>query len=260
MENDKFIVRDLRQKDHFTIDDAYLNGYAKTLGAYATLVYLSLCRHANFDTQRAFPSQKLIAEEHAISDRQVRREIEKLEFMKIVAIERNKKNDGTWLNNTYILLDKSQWKSPEDYQSYGYPEDYDDIVQRTTSPHKDSNKIKVTHITDPPSAVSDISLETDEDLLPSYAFTGKAKKTPSQNKAYEEALAYLAKRRSELIGEDFKFTGSRIGDYAALKAIKKLMSNKRAYEIWEEMCESEWWQEKGFGLWDIIKQFKKKGK
>ena len=51
----------------YKLDDAYLNGYAKICGIYATVVYNSLCRHANFYNQECFPSLKKIAEEHNIS-------------------------------------------------------------------------------------------------------------------------------------------------------------------------------------------------
>ncbi len=109
-----FKVRDLRQKDQFKIDDKYLNGYAKILGVYSTAVYTSLARHAEFNSQKAFPSEKLIAEEHNITERCVRNEIKKLKFTNIIAVKKERSNKGQWLNNLYILLDKSEWKKPEE--------------------------------------------------------------------------------------------------------------------------------------------------
>ena len=70
-----FKIRDLRRKDQFKIDDAYLNGYARVCKPIATAVYNSLCRHAEFNTQKAFPSQELIAYQHNIPIRAVRRGI-----------------------------------------------------------------------------------------------------------------------------------------------------------------------------------------
>jgi hypothetical protein len=63
-ENDQFLVRDLRNKQHFIVDDAYLNGYAKLCGPNATLVYLCHCRHADRH-QESFPSVQLMAEKPA---------------------------------------------------------------------------------------------------------------------------------------------------------------------------------------------------
>ena len=63
------VIRDLRQKEKFIVDDYYLNGYAKYMGLAATAVYLSLCRHADKE-QKSFPSIKLLATEHNISTKQ----------------------------------------------------------------------------------------------------------------------------------------------------------------------------------------------
>ena len=124
---------------------------------------------------------------------------------------------------------------------------------------------KVRLSSDSPSAISPISpfdekdqeyQAVDEDGNP---IQSKAKKTP-QNKQYEQALAYMAKVRSKATGEQFGFGGSRLGHYKALKEINKLMPNERAYEIWEELCESKFWPERGFDLWTIKSQFLKKGK
>ena len=109
-----FKVRDLRKKDQFKIDDAYLNGYAKILGVYSTAVYNSLCRHAEFNTQKAFPSEKLIAKEHGITERCVRNEVRKLKDANIITIKKERSSKGQWLNNLYILLDKSEWTSPKE--------------------------------------------------------------------------------------------------------------------------------------------------
>ena len=99
-----FEVRDLRIKEKFSLDDRYLNGYARLCKPYATAVYLSLCRHADKE-QKCWPSRQKIAEEHSISERQVDRSIKILEGYKIIAVERL----GKKLNNRYYLLDKSEW-------------------------------------------------------------------------------------------------------------------------------------------------------
>src|SRR3954451_15405663 len=108
-QEDQFLVRDLRNKQHFIVDDAYLNGYAKLCGPNATLVYLCLCRHADRH-QESFPSVQLMAEKTGISRDSVMRGIKKLIEWNIIGKERERRQDAKWLNNRYILLDKTVWK------------------------------------------------------------------------------------------------------------------------------------------------------
>ena len=106
-----FKVRDLRKKTQFKIDDEYINGWARFCGANATLVYTSLCRHAEFYSQKAFPSQKKIAFELGISIASVKRGIKQLVEYNIIKIEKEKMR-GKFDNNLYYLLDKSEWIKP----------------------------------------------------------------------------------------------------------------------------------------------------
>src|SRR3990167_2163616 len=102
-------IIDKRIKEKFLMDDAYLNGQARLCGWQATLVYLSLCRHANID-QESFPSIKLMAEELEISRNTVKKGIENLEKYNVISVKKQKRGKlGKWLNNTYILIDKSEW-------------------------------------------------------------------------------------------------------------------------------------------------------
>lgn len=103
-------IRDNRQKDWFWLDNEYLNGYARLLGASCTVVYLSLCRHSDNNTQQCFPSMKLIAEENGISRDTVLRALKKLEEWGIVVIKKSKASDGTQANNVYTLTSKNTWK------------------------------------------------------------------------------------------------------------------------------------------------------
>lgn len=107
----QFKVRDFRNKGFFILDDQYLNGYAKIFDPSTTVVYLSLCRHADKD-QQAFPSQELIGREHNIHPRTVMKKIALLQEWKLIEIERIKDKKGKWLNNVYYLLDKSLWIKP----------------------------------------------------------------------------------------------------------------------------------------------------
>jgi hypothetical protein len=87
-------IIDNRSKEKFQMDDAYLNGYARLCGIYATGVYVSLCRHADKD-QYCFPSFKLSAEELAISEKSVQRGIAELVQWNIIEVAREKKADDT---------------------------------------------------------------------------------------------------------------------------------------------------------------------
>lgn len=105
-----FVIRDLRQKSRYTIDDEYLNGYAKLCGVNATAVYNSLCRHAS-KNQECFPSLDLIMEQHGFGSKHtVIKAIKKLEEWGIIIVkkERDEKTKRQ-KNNVYMLCDKSSW-------------------------------------------------------------------------------------------------------------------------------------------------------
>ncbi len=120
-----FKVRDKRNKGWFYLDNEYLNGIGKYVGPTGISVYVSLCRHAN-EEQSCFPAQDTIAKEIGTSDRSVKRYIKKLEDFNIIRIEKTRTSHGKWLNNTYYLLDKTEWKYPRDTMSYGNPRDKND--------------------------------------------------------------------------------------------------------------------------------------
>lgn len=96
-------VRDLRDK-FFMIDDAYLNGWARKCGPYASLVYFALCRHAGSD-QSCFPSVKLISDKLKISVRQVSYALKVLEAHNIIKVER-----FSGFKNIYYLTNKTEWR------------------------------------------------------------------------------------------------------------------------------------------------------
>lgn len=106
---EKTRIFDKRRKDFFIIDDAYLNGYAKLCGWKATLVYLALCRHSG-KNQSCFPGIETMATKLAISTDSIKRGIKILVDWNIVKVSRAKRENGTWKNNFYVLLDKSVWK------------------------------------------------------------------------------------------------------------------------------------------------------
>lgn len=127
--NKQYIIRDIRTKEKFLVDDAYLNGYARLLGPYVSAVYLSLCRHANKE-QECWPGQTKIAEEWDISERMVRKCIKALKEANVIQVIKERTEKGQWLNNVYILLDKSQWAHPEVLPCRWHPEAQYGTTQR----------------------------------------------------------------------------------------------------------------------------------
>lgn len=106
-------IRDLRKKEKFQIDDAYLNGYAKLCGWKGTLVYNSLCRHAS-KNQYSFPSIDLMAEQHGVSRDTIIDGVKSLQEWKIIQVNKTRNSDGIYKNNGYVLVDKSEWKPKPD--------------------------------------------------------------------------------------------------------------------------------------------------
>ncbi len=108
-DDQQFKIRDLRQKEKFVVDDEYLNGYARLCGYKATLVYISLCRHASKE-QTSFPSIRLMAEELRVSEDVVGNGIKDLKRWNVIRVKATYRKDGGRSSNLYILLDKSLWK------------------------------------------------------------------------------------------------------------------------------------------------------
>lgn len=132
-----FVVRDLRNKQFFITDDVFLNGYARIIGPIASMVYISLCRHADKD-QTAFPSQTLIANEIGVGRRTVIDKVALLQKNNLIQITRERTASGKWLRNTYVLLDKSQWKKqPSATTAHGQP-----------SANHDENHVQPLHTKD----------------------------------------------------------------------------------------------------------------
>lgn len=135
-------IRDNRDKNWFWMDNEYLNGYAKHLGVSCTAVYLSLCRFANNESQKCFPSMDLIADQNGITRRTVITAIQRLEEWGIVNVERSRGADGKNVNNVYTLMAKELWKDkPCEIDSLGYH------VKIKTEPceNKDQTHVKLFH-------------------------------------------------------------------------------------------------------------------
>ena len=99
-----FKVRDKRKEHRYYIDNEFLNGYAKAVGAYGQGVYMALCRHAKDES--CFPSQNHLSVELGISIKSVQRGVKALKEWNIIGIVRR----GKTQSNEYWLLDRTEWK------------------------------------------------------------------------------------------------------------------------------------------------------
>jgi hypothetical protein len=103
-------IRDRRNKGWFYLDNEYLNGYGKIFGAVGTAIYVSLCRHADNDTQQCFPAMELIAEENNISRNTVSKYIKLFEKHRLISVEKERDSKSKeWKSNVYTMLDKIEW-------------------------------------------------------------------------------------------------------------------------------------------------------
>jgi len=98
--SDTFVVRDRRPGFLRVYNDLYDN-YGAQLGPYGLAVYVALCRYANQDSE-CWPSFATIAKGTGMSRRKVIYEIQKLERLGIIAVERILRKPST-----FILLDTS---------------------------------------------------------------------------------------------------------------------------------------------------------
>jgi len=197
-----FKIRDLRKKDQFKIDDAYLNGYARVCGKEATLVYTSLCRHAEFHSQEAFPSQAKIAYEHKIAIRTVRKGLKKLTQYNIIVIQQERMK-GKFMNYLYILLDKSVWKpltmgtdSPtvnHGHQTKGRLTAYG--VRST----KDNKQQRITNIKDNKEEIATQSVAGKEinDLIDLFKEVNPSYERLFRNKTQRACLERMVKKHSK---------------------------------------------------------------
>lgn len=137
-------IRDIRKKEFFVVDDEYLNGFAKHFDSTTSLVYICLCRHVDKD-QIAFPSHTYMAKKLGISRRTVSKKVKILEENNLIKRKKIRRKNGRWLNTTYTLLDKSQWKKPWEKSSHGKAMGNKRHSHGKNFPTKDTHK-KDTHI------------------------------------------------------------------------------------------------------------------
>lgn len=122
-----FQIRDCREKEWFMVDDAYLNGWAKICGVYATAVYFSLCRHVNKD-QMCWPSVGLLAKEHSMSYSAVYRSLKVLQAHRIISVNKMRGQP-----NVYTLTNKKHWVKN------AKPVEYLEVIDASTYVHNQAS-------------------------------------------------------------------------------------------------------------------------
>ncbi len=100
-----FEVRDLRERNYFTVDDLFLDDrWLKLLKGCPAAVYFALCRHVD-KGQQCFPSMSYLSEETGYGERQCRRSIRTLEFHNLIEVDRERGD-----HNIYGLINRKHWK------------------------------------------------------------------------------------------------------------------------------------------------------
>ena len=125
----KFDVQDKQQHSDFLTPHALLNDkernifWAALLRPNGVAVYLAILNHANYQSRKARPGEKLLAKETGLTKRQVQREIAKLKSFNMIAVTSPEEKKDLFdiperekTTNTYTLIDREQWRIPEDYQ------------------------------------------------------------------------------------------------------------------------------------------------
>jgi len=103
--NDTFVVRD-RRPGFLRVDNELYDRFGAQLGPYGLAVYMALCRYVNQDSE-CWPSYSTIAKGTGMSRRKVIYEIQLMEALNIIAVERNQHT-----SNVFILLDTSAQHAP----------------------------------------------------------------------------------------------------------------------------------------------------
>ncbi len=102
--DDSIEIRDARASHRFFVDNAVITSYGKVLGPYGIAVYVALCMHAGKSTQTCWPSHKTLAEEIGIGPGKVRKCLQELKHLGLIAISARRGKNGGQTSNIYTLL------------------------------------------------------------------------------------------------------------------------------------------------------------
>lgn len=102
MLHDKVI--DLRGKKHVQIDYDVISDAANFKTVYEKMVYVVLCKYANWTTKLSYPSVARIAKEAYCSENTARKALRRLTEIGLISIEERRNEQGGQTSNLYILL------------------------------------------------------------------------------------------------------------------------------------------------------------
>ena len=213
-------IIDKRKKEKFMMDDEYLNGQARLCGWQATLVYNSLCRHANID-QTSFPSIKLMTEELAVGRNTIIKGVQRLEQNNIIKIGKTRNKNGKWLNNAYTLLDKSVWKKNIQVLVKDTAKK-DNRVPLRTSPCPSQNKTKS-------------STRTLRKHIEGNTFKETHKEEKLSHSIWNEWVSYRKEIRKKMTPRTIKMQKAMLGKYT--RAEQKIIIEKSIQNGWAGLFE-----------------------
>ena len=102
-------VRDSRRRNYLWIDNEFIVTAARVVGPAAVAVYALLCRHADNESQLAWPAVPTIAEVLAMSEPTVIKALKALALCGIIEIKHRFREDGSQQSNFYRLIDVTEW-------------------------------------------------------------------------------------------------------------------------------------------------------
>ncbi|MEV2849922.1 helix-turn-helix domain-containing protein [Paenibacillus larvae] len=91
-------------KKHVQIDYDVISDTAIFNSVYEKMVYVILCKYANWTTKSSYPSVARIAKEAFCSENTVRKALRKLTEIGLISAEERRNEQGGQTSNLYILL------------------------------------------------------------------------------------------------------------------------------------------------------------
>ncbi|WP_353958401.1 helix-turn-helix domain-containing protein [Bacillus sp. DX4.1] len=105
MSDNRDRVVNLNSRKYVNIDYGVLHDTKVFRKVYEKIVYVILCKYADYETKTSYPSVSRIAKECMCSENTVRTAIRKLEELRLVKVEKRVRDDGKGqTSNLYTLL------------------------------------------------------------------------------------------------------------------------------------------------------------
>lgn len=116
----EFIPHDLvvnNSRKYVMVDYGVLHDTAHFDKVYEKMVYVMLCKYADYYSKTSFPSIPTLAKQCLCSENTVRAAIRKLVDLKLISVQQRKRADGSGqTSNLYTILD-----IPDKFPKYEVP-------------------------------------------------------------------------------------------------------------------------------------------